>query len=249
MQDITGITNEKDGDIIFVTVAKYKLFMSNGKVGMDAYCLYSHMMFTARLQETNQIYANDTYLKNGLSWSKERIQKAKQLLIELKLIEEFYRRDNEGKFIGKYIKVVTKTTPFEINEPLDDLPSAGKTASGELETNALTNNINALTKKENASRKKDKDKKDRSPSTNNFLSSFNIFWSMYDKKVNMKKCLDIWKKINPNLYDTIYKHTKAYVSSTPDKSWRKDPERYLKHECWNNEIIRKKEQGIEYPEL
>lgn len=103
--------------------------------------------------------------------------------------------------------------------------------------------------KERAESKKDKDKKDRSSSTNNFLSSFNIFWSMYDKKVNMKKCLDLWKKINPTLYDTIYKHTKAYVSSTPDKSWRKDPERYLKHECWNNEIIRKKEQGIEYPEL
>ena len=151
MKDYSGITNEKDGDIIFVTVAKYKLFMAYGKIGMDSYCLYSHMMFTARLQETNQIYANDTYLRQGLDWSRERTQKAKNLLFELALIEEITKRDSSGKFSGKYIKVKTKSTPFEISEisqPCVGNPSDGKADCGESTANALTNKLNALTNKE-----------------------------------------------------------------------------------------------------
>lgn len=158
MQDITNITNEKDGDIIFVTVAKYKLFMSYGKIGMDAFTLYCHYMFTARLQETNQVYAKDVYLRQGLDWGKERIQKAKQLLIELELIKEITTRDEHGKFTGLYIRVVTKTTPFEIEAityPQDDLPAAGKPASGKTETNALTKKNKCLNKKDKCFEKPD----------------------------------------------------------------------------------------------
>lgn len=150
MKDYSGIKMEHDGDIIFVTVAKYKLFMAYGKIGMDAYCLYSHMIFTARLQETNQIYANDTYLRGGLGWSREKTQKAKALLFDLGLVEEITRRE-KGKFCGKYLKIKTTTTPFEIvsiNQPCDGKPADGKAACGESTVNALTNNINSLTKKE-----------------------------------------------------------------------------------------------------
>lgn len=122
-RDISKITIEKDDDIIFITVAKYKLFMSYEKIGMDAYCLYSHMMFTARIQETNQIYAKNNYLRGGLGWSRERVQKAKNLLIELGLVEEIITKGEGGKFSGRYLKVHTKKTPFEIksiSSPYDE---------------------------------------------------------------------------------------------------------------------------------
>lgn len=119
-----NISIEFDGDQIFVTVSKYKLFLSRGKIGMDAYLLYSHYIFTARLQKTQSVWANNTYVREGLHWGKERLLKAKKLLKELQLIEIVQKKDDKGKFSKSYIKVKTKTTPFEVETP--DLPGGLK---------------------------------------------------------------------------------------------------------------------------
>lgn len=73
--------------------------------------------------------------------------------------------------------------------------------------------------------------------TDSAIDSFNIFWDIYDKKVNPKVCKALWSKIDPSLYQTIFNHARKYIENTPDKHWRKDPERYLKHEMWTSEII------------
>lgn len=152
---LDGIGIDVEGDLIFITVAKYKLFLSYGKIGMDAYLLYSHLMFTARLQRTNSIKANNVYLRQGLKWGKEKLQKAKNLLTDLSLIESFPRIDDETKQIkGWYIRVKTKTTPFEIEHIGKERTKAsdpesqtvGEPEGGFQDTNALTKNINALTK-------------------------------------------------------------------------------------------------------
>ena len=80
---------------------------------------------------------------------------------------------------------------------------------------------------------KDKDKE----KDNTTLDSFEIFWMYYDKKTSRNKCLAKWKKIKPELHQTIYNHVKEYVKSTPDKKYRKNPETYLNNECWNDEIV------------
>ena len=159
-QHLTEQVNiEKDGDIIFITVAKYKLFMSYGKIGMDAYLLYSHLMFTARLQKTNSVKANNYYLTNGLSMGKQRLLAAKKLLTELGLIKTIMRHTTEGDFKGKfegaYIEVKTKKDPLEKKEVSKDETvvletAAVKDADRLQDTNALTNNINALTNNINA---------------------------------------------------------------------------------------------------
>jgi len=112
--DFDNIAIEVDGDLIFITVAKYKLFMSYGSIGMDSFLLYCHLMFTARCQKTNQVWANDNYIRTGLHWGSERLRKAKNLLYDLGIIEKVQKRDKNGHFEGNYIKVKTKTTPFEI---------------------------------------------------------------------------------------------------------------------------------------
>ena len=112
--NIDNISIEFDGDLIFVTVAKYKLFLSYGKIGMDAYLLYSHLMFTCKLQQTNSIKAKEIYLRQGLNWGKDRLYKAKKLLKQLEIIKEIQKKDKNGRFSGSYIVVKTKTTPFEI---------------------------------------------------------------------------------------------------------------------------------------
>ena len=67
--------------------------------------------------------------------------------------------------------------------------------------------------------------------------SFEIFWNLYNKKVNPKLCKSMWKKIDPELHQFIFNHVREYVKNKPDKQFRKDPERYLKYEMWQSEIV------------
>ena len=68
-------------------------------------------------------------------------------------------------------------------------------------------------------------------------TAFNTFWTLYDKKRNKAKCITLWAKVSPDNYNTIFEHVKQYVASTPEVAYRKDPERYIKYQCWNDEII------------
>jgi len=68
-------------------------------------------------------------------------------------------------------------------------------------------------------------------------TAFNTFWTLYDKKRNKAKCITLWAKVSPDNYHTIFEHVKKYVAATPDSLYRKDPERYIKYQCWNDEII------------
>ncbi len=143
---------DADDDIIWITVKKYKLFLTYDKIGMDAFLLYCHLIFTCRLQGTNQVKANNIYIRNGLKWTKERLRKAKNLLFDLNIIQEVKRRDQKGKITGLYLKVNTKTTPFEIestdlkNQQVDSpVDWKNNPKCFNKETNALTKKTNALT--------------------------------------------------------------------------------------------------------
>ena len=151
--DSIGI--DVEGDILFITVAKYKLFLSYGKKGADALMLYLHYMFTARIQATNSVWANNSYIREGLDWSRDRLKDAKKLLIQLELIEQKQEKTTDGTFGKPYVVVKTKTTPFEINKIEDKSTGVLKNRppvqplGGKKDTNALTNKRNALTKKAN----------------------------------------------------------------------------------------------------
>lgn len=134
-----------DNDLIFITVSKYELFLSYDKVGIDAYILYSHLIYTARLQKTNSIWANNKYLRQGLNWGKDRLQNAKNLLTELDIIKEKQGKDENGKFTKKYIIVKTRTVPLE---PVSSEPDNGPAGTPNQETNALTKKEMLKQKKE-----------------------------------------------------------------------------------------------------
>jgi predicted phage replisome organizer len=72
--------------------------------------------------------------------------------------------------------------------------------------------------------------------------SFETFWKLYDKKTSKPKSEKLWNKIDIKLFGSIYEHVTAYVKSTPDKKFRKNPDTYLRNECWNDEIIVKDKQ-------
>lgn len=100
-----SIHPEYNNELIGTTLEKFKLFMANGKLGIDAFLVYSHLQFTAQIQKTNSVWAKDTYIMAGLKMSRPRLQRAKGLLHRLSLISYRKARDEKGVFTGWFITV------------------------------------------------------------------------------------------------------------------------------------------------
>lgn len=66
---------------------------------------------------------------------------------------------------------------------------------------------------------------------------FDRFWDLYGKKKGRKDCLKKWKSLKDDQIAKIFEVVSAYVASTPDVIYRKDPKTWLNQECWNDEII------------
>ena len=70
------------------------------------------------------------------------------------------------------------------------------------------------------------------------IPAFDEWWNAYNKKRGRKKAEAKWNKLKPKDKIACMKATPAYVVSTPDVQFRKDPTTYLNGECWKDEIIK-----------
>lgn len=62
------------------------------------------------------------------------------------------------------------------------------------------------------------------------------FWNIYDKKKDTSKCENKWKSLTDKERSLVMDHILAYVQSTPDKKFRKNPMTYLNGKCWLDDI-------------
>jgi hypothetical protein len=67
--------------------------------------------------------------------------------------------------------------------------------------------------------------------------TFEDFWDLYQKKVGRPKALLYWDKLTQKEKESAMEHIPMYIESQPDKKFRKDPERYLRYKCFEDEII------------
>lgn len=68
-------------------------------------------------------------------------------------------------------------------------------------------------------------------------AGFEQWWEMYDKKCGKSDCLKKWQKLSFEERQECLKATPAYVASTPDKQFRKNPLSFLNQKAWQDEII------------
>jgi hypothetical protein len=66
---------------------------------------------------------------------------------------------------------------------------------------------------------------------------FEIFWNLYDKKIEKDKCESKWNKLTDKERENIINYLPKYKLSTPDKQYRKNPETFFNNKTWNDEII------------
>lgn len=67
--------------------------------------------------------------------------------------------------------------------------------------------------------------------------TFQDFWDIYDKKVGRDSCEKLWGKIKQRDRESIVDHLDKYITSTPDKTYRKNPATYLRNKGWEDEIL------------
>jgi len=98
-------------------------------------------------------------------------------------------------------------------------------ATSKATTKQPQNNQKATTNKN-----EDNDKNEKN------LDEFELFWDSYDKKTGRDKCLDKFLKLSDDHKQKIFETLPAYIESTPDKKFRKNPLTYLNGKYWNDEL-------------
>lgn len=70
-----------------------------------------------------------------------------------------------------------------------------------------------------------------------FEINFDMWWEKYDKKINRKRCVPIWNKLNKSKQIKAYFGIEAYEKFLARINWRSkaDPETYLRSEMFENE--------------
>ena len=76
------------------------------------------------------------------------------------------------------------------------------------------------------------------------IVAFDMFWDLYDKKVDRTAAEPKWNKLNQKEQQDIMIFLPDYVASTHDKAFRKDPATFLNRRAWENEIIRQNNNKV-----
>ena len=66
---------------------------------------------------------------------------------------------------------------------------------------------------------------------------FNMFWAMYDKRVDEKNCRISFMRLTLEEMGKAINGVKSYVDSTPDKKYRKNPRTWINQKGWESEIV------------
>jgi hypothetical protein len=72
---------------------------------------------------------------------------------------------------------------------------------------------------------------------------FDIFWDLYDKRIEKYACKTKWNNLTDAEREKIIEYIPKYKISQPEKKYRKNPETFLNNKSWEDEIIENKING------
>ena len=227
--EVTGLN---EVGIVGMTAAMYSAFImyDNGefrKKGADALVLYLHYMWTALRQDTNQPRALDSYCMTGLGWGRDKLRGAKEVLLDMGVVEYIQKRTESGRMGDFYVRL-----KYLKAHPGGGLPPGGKPARGEQPTNASLNKGNAsLNKKKN---------------TLVYSEDFILFWNAYPRRKGIKTgknpAFKVWRKLGVDfeMFDKIITAVEAYKKT---EEWQEKNGQYIPHAStwlfqkrWEDEI-------------
>ena len=94
--------------------------------------------------------------------------------------------------------------------------------------------------KSDSKSKSDNDSDSKKEVTND---RFAEFWDLYGKKTDSSKCKTKFARLTKTEIELLFEKLPAYIKSTPDKQYRKNPITWLNGKCWNDEIMQASTQA------
>lgn len=76
---------------------------------------------------------------------------------------------------------------------------------------------------------------------------FEVFWEAYGKKRGRGEVEKYWARLPPKDRQAALSGVAGYVAANPDPVYRKDPIRYLRHRCWEDENYSKTDKKPNEP--
>jgi len=75
---------------------------------------------------------------------------------------------------------------------------------------------------------------------------FNMFWNLFDKRIDKSHTKTAFMNLTIKEMGLAVKGVKAYVESTPNKKYRKNPRTWLNAKSWGNELGEDKNKSNRY---
>lgn len=204
----------------------------------NALVLYLFYYKTAKWQKTNQIFANDSYIRKCLNWGSNKVTNAKNTLKEAGLIEIIQKREN-NKISGWYIKI--KYFDNSKNTQKQELQNA---SSCNQETNALKEYIKCL---ENKIEMLTKENTKKVVDDKILEQEFEKLWLIYPKKQGKKKALEYFikarkKGVDMNVIAQGLSNYNNYIKTTnKSQQYIKNGSTWFNQECWTDDYTVEKD--------
>ena len=190
------------------TVLPNKIF--NDGLSIEAIGLLSYFL---SLPHDWVIYK--TQLHSQLNMGREKLDRVFKELQDKGYVLSVKEMNDKGQFTYNHI---VYDNPYN-GEPITEKPHTEK---------PLTGNQLLLSTNEQSTKLKSKEDKEK---------LFESFWNMYDKKVERDACKKKFLKLDLPVIEKILQVVPNYVSTTPDKQYRKNPETWINNKCWDDELI------------
>jgi uncharacterized protein YdaU (DUF1376 family) len=145
-----------------------------------------------------------------------------------KLIKEYQSRAERNRENGKSggrpkINELDKATGLIVGNDTEP--------TGNLNYKPLTTNEELKTKEPETK------EKTIDPDIDFKASKFEEFYDLYAKKRGRAECMKKFMKLKVEEINKILDVVPAYVASTPDSQFRKDPSTWLNQKCWEDEFV------------
>ena len=189
------------------------------------------------------LYASD-FIVGTMYLNNEQVGKFIRLLChqnnKYKLSEELFLEICENNLDDKVAKMFIKDDEgFYYNNYLRNIleKRAAKSISHSKKQSA--NAVSGHKKRKAEKEQMQKDENTSEPVTE-LYPTFEDFYDLYDKKIGNKSAMESkFNKLPQKVKEKIIDYLPEYIQSTPDKTYRKNPQTLLNNKSWADEIIYK----------
>lgn len=179
----------------------------------NAKLLYGEI--TALCNDKGYCWASNRYFAELYDVSQTSISKWVNQLIEFNYIKsKIIYKEGTKEILNRYLSLIKYPIEEKLNTPIEEKLIVNNTTINTTINNTIEYNNTVISKDE----------------------AFNVFWNLYNKKVEKAPCQTKFLKLPKEDIENILLVVKDYVISTPDVKYRKNPLTWLNKKCWNDDI-------------